>query len=61
MSRAKNKERITIRYYSGLVYSSLIFTERELACNLDDNEIIDEVKNYISIKRRLALYICETF
>lgn len=33
----------------------LIFTEQELACKLDFNEIIDELKNCIPIKRRLSL------
>jgi hypothetical protein len=55
LSIIKNKLRYTIdqdRLEKSLI---LIFTEQELACKLNFNVTIDELKNVIAFKRRLAL------
>jgi len=41
--------------HDGLELLLLIFTEQELACKLDFNEIIDEFKNIFPFKCPLSL------
>jgi len=54
LSIVKNKLRCTI-YQDRLELLLLIFTEQELACKLDINEITDEFKNVVPFERRLSL------
>jgi len=54
LSIVKNKLRC-IMCQDRLESLLLIFTEQELACKLDFNEIIDELKNVVHFKRRLSL------
>ncbi|XP_050056135.1 zinc finger MYM-type protein 1-like [Aphis gossypii] len=54
LSIVKNKLRCTM-CQDRLESLLLIFTEQELACKLDFNEIVDEFKNDIPFKRRLSL------
>ena len=54
LSIVKNKLRCTMGQ-DRLESLLLIFTEQELACKLDFNEIIDEFKNFVPFNRRLSL------
>jgi hypothetical protein len=54
ISIVKNKLKCPMHQYK-LDSLILIFTEQELACKLDFNEIINKFKNVIAFKRRLSI------